>query len=329
MCRDTTENNKISLYLNEHGIKLNKSLLWLDSFYDGPFSFISSADNFKVPGANTQLIMSEETHSLVKTKYRLKKILRCQFNRPFSLGDLTLELLPAGTMPGAANLLISINKQKIFYGASFQTEKIPHTRSMQTNPAQIFILKVSNPVKNQQPYSRKNEQKKLLNILSQPSYTKSLILCNPLSVNEILHLLVQHNFNVIIHPSFSKILRPYKECGFSLGKYSVFNNNNFKDLNSVLLIPRKFRAHKQLLKLMNRPQIIIEDSLEQYPCSVLEQKIFLPKSAQHLELLKITKDINPSQIYTFGPYAHHLADKINLPNSKIMSLFPKNNLPLF
>jgi putative mRNA 3-end processing factor len=326
MCRETTTIDSISLHLNEHGIKINNSLLWLDSFYDGPFSFISSAEGFKAPGPNTQLILSEETHSLVKSKYNLNKTLLCQFNRPFSLGELTLELLPAGTIPGAANLLISVNQQKIFYGAAFQTDKNPHTRSLQIRSAQTLILNVKNPQKTQQPYLRKSEHKKLLNMLLQPKYKNSLLVCDTWSVAEVLSLLLQHDLKAVVHPSLQKILRKYKDCGINLGKYSVFNDKVCNNPEGVLLVPKKNRGRKHQLQLMNRPQIIIEDTLEQFPCAFFEDKIFLPRSVQHSELIKITKEIAPSKIYTVGPYAHLLTDKIKVPTT---SLFPNNTLPLF
>ena len=106
----------------DDGIHFDNSILWLDSFSSGEVSFISSAINLKKNIA-PQVIATEETIKIFDYLKIRPKTLRCQYNRPFSIGKYNLELLPAGSIIGSASLFIKTHDKTILYAPCLQNEK--------------------------------------------------------------------------------------------------------------------------------------------------------------------------------------------------------------
>ena len=111
--RPTTKPIAERLYLTDDGIQFDQSRLWLDSKQSGALSFLASASLVRERYKN-QVIVSEETHKLLKLYNPSLNALICQYNRPFSIGRYNLELLPAGNVLGGASLILN-QKVRVFF----------------------------------------------------------------------------------------------------------------------------------------------------------------------------------------------------------------------
>src|SRR5690348_7431391 len=108
----------------DDGLHLANSILWLDSQDSGDLSFLSSATTSfqpKVP----QVIATEETIKILEAYRKKPNALVCQYNRPFSIGRLKMELLPSGCVLGGASLYVETDKGRILYAPQLQTQRIP------------------------------------------------------------------------------------------------------------------------------------------------------------------------------------------------------------
>lgn len=106
------------------GPRLQRGGLAFDSFEEAGATFISHA-GIRWPRRADRVIASDVTTRLVGA--RRGNVLGSPFRRPFSLGPLTLELLPAAFSPGAASLLVARGEDRLLYvravGSSFSLRR--------------------------------------------------------------------------------------------------------------------------------------------------------------------------------------------------------------
>ena len=96
----------------DDGLHLANSILWLDAQDSGDLSFLSAASTTfhpKVP----QVIATEETIKILEAFRKKPNALKCQYNRPFSIGRLRIELLPSGSVLGGASLFVETDQGKL------------------------------------------------------------------------------------------------------------------------------------------------------------------------------------------------------------------------
>lgn len=85
------------------GLRLREASLWLDARRPVPQSFLSNALAFR---HHQRLITSPETVTLLESELGSSDALASPLGRRFSVGELVLELLPAGSVVGSAMLLV-------------------------------------------------------------------------------------------------------------------------------------------------------------------------------------------------------------------------------
>lgn len=78
-----------------------------------------------------QVIATEETLKVYEAFHKRPNSLVCQYNRPFSIGRLKMELLPSGVVLGGASLYVEKDNTRFLYAPVVQTQKIDAVRQMQ------------------------------------------------------------------------------------------------------------------------------------------------------------------------------------------------------
>src|SRR5512141_2787329 len=90
--------------LRRGGLHLTGTSLWLDATRKTELSFISHAHSDHI-ARHERVIATSPTVALMTHRLgKLPAALPVPYNRPFELGPLVLELLPAGHMLGSAQL---------------------------------------------------------------------------------------------------------------------------------------------------------------------------------------------------------------------------------
>ena len=93
--------------LTRKGLKLTGSPLWLDATRKTELSFVSHAHADHI-AAHERIIATKETLALIAHRLKRRSAeLPVPYCQPFALGPLTLELLGAGHMLGAAQLAVT------------------------------------------------------------------------------------------------------------------------------------------------------------------------------------------------------------------------------
>ncbi len=118
------------------------SVLCLEGSSNDTLNFISSPvtpwRNGKLPGR--QVLVSDEAHELLATKFKKSAFLSCKYNHPINLGALSLELLPSGEAPGSSFLLIRKNDRSLLYVSHWNPDTHPAIRAAKIRPTNRILV---------------------------------------------------------------------------------------------------------------------------------------------------------------------------------------------
>ena len=334
MKRSTGTKNSMAVRPTDDGLHLEGSILWLDSHLNGELSFLSSAAQIlssKVP----QVIATEETIKILESNKKKPNALICQYNRPFSIGKLKMELLPSGSVLGGASLHIETEKGRILYAPHLQTQRVPTVRQMQLKKAQTLILGAYHPDPNQPLPNRKREKDRLLNTVKAALLEKTypIIICQPVAIaQEITKLLTDEGLPVMVHPSIYKINGIYETYGSKLGEYTKYNPKH--KAPKVLLYPLMTgRSPIVRTHIPDGPLLLVEDTMEPTMNvrrnSEITERFFISTNADGRELREVIAAVAPREVFIFGPYAKRYCDELKTTCSKVEPLFPNDQPTLF
>lgn len=123
------------------GVHVEGTPIWCDAQHARDVGFASHAG---VPGAHRhrQLICTAETLALIEAAQRrkIRAVLTPPLSRPFSLGDVRVELCPTGYRPGAAACLVEAQGRRVFYLGSVAAGVGSATFLGQLRPCDVLVV---------------------------------------------------------------------------------------------------------------------------------------------------------------------------------------------
>jgi hypothetical protein len=321
----------------DDGIHLSNSILWFDSQSNGQLSFVSSADipsKVKVP----QIIATEETLKLMaaqKSSPQKPNALVCQYNRPFSIGRLRMELLPSGGILGGASLYVETEQGRLLYAPFLQTQKSGTVRQMQLKKAHTLILNAFHPDPNQALPNRKKERDRFVESVKSAVSKGQMptILCRPTAIaQELTKILSDEGINVAVHPSIYRIHKIYESCGSLLGKYSLYSARG-SQRNKPVLWPAPTKPGHFRSRLPEGPVFLIEPTNgETYLPPALRRSVerfYFSHACDGVELREVISAVAPKELYFTGPYAKRYVEEMKSLCPKVRPLFQNDQPTLF
>jgi hypothetical protein len=330
-----TKSNQVQLTSTEDGIHLVGSILWLDAQHSGDLSFLSSATSIH-GRLNSRILATEETLSILATHQQKPQSLIGQYNRPIALGPLKMELIPSGAGLGGASLYLETQQKRILYAPHIQPQKIAVARQMQLYPADTLILSAKIPYPQDKAPTRKKEKERLWQTVK--AYLAAgqfpVILCEPYAIaQEITKLLTDHDIPVAVHNYIGKIHKIYESYGSILGSYTA-DANRYRNAKKVTLFPKLAKGRPRLRKpLPDGPIFMIEESPNaQSPGGIFRQvaeRFYLPSYCDGRELKDVIQQVNPKEVFVFGPYAKEYWAHLKNAAPKVRQLYPSHLPTLF
>lgn len=317
------------------GIHLTGSILWFDSFVRGELSFLSSAA-FPAKSQVPQVIATEETIKILEGLRRRTNALVCQYNRPFSIGRLKIELLPSGCILGGASLFVETAKGKFLYAPTLQPNKIPTVRQMQIKRANTLITCATHPDPNAALPNRKKERERLVHtvreLIAREQYP--VIFCHPIgTAQEITNLFSENQIPLAVTSSIFRINKVYETYGSKLGNYAHYSKHTGR--NRVILLPFvDAQSQPWRRKLPDGPVLYVEDDLSSKrfdPAAFrpIHDRFYLSTGCDGKELREIISIVDPKELFIFGPYAKRYAEELQGVCSKVRPLYPDDQPTLF
>ena len=315
------------------GIHLTGSILWFDSFSRGELSFLSSALS-PVKTTVPQVIATEETIKILEAVRRKPNALVCQYNRPFSIGRLKIELLPSGSVLGGASIFVETAKGKFLYAPFLQPHRIPTVRQMQLKKANTLIIAAHHPDPAASLPPRKKEKDRLLGAVRERLNAGAypVIFCHAIgTAQELTQLLSENQIPLAVHSSIFRINKVYEAYGSQLGNYSHYSKRYGR--NSVVILPLSNLGSPLRRRIPDGPIFYVEDgfsqSLDPSAFRQVTDRFHISSSCDGRDLREIITNVDPRELFIFGPYARRYVEMFGELGPKVRPLFPDEQPALF
>lgn len=317
----------------DDGLHLADSILWFDSQSGGELSFLSSAITPQQPKV-PQVIATEETIKILEAYRKKPNALVCQYNRPFSIGRLKMELLPSGCVLGGASLYVETDKGRLLYAPQLQTHRIPTVRQMQLKKAHTLILGASHPDPFTPLPNRKKEKERLLEAVRKhiAGGQYPVILCEPVSIaQELTKMLTDEGIAVAVHDAVFKVNKVYESFGSKLGEYTRVSRRHTKQKVVLLPLPGR-RTYLNVAGFGDAPVLSVESTVEPVPLddpAEVHGRFIISPTCDGPEVKEVVSLVAPKELYIFGPYAKRYVEGLQGAAPIIRPLFVNDQPTLF
>ncbi|MBP6217737.1 MAG: hypothetical protein KA436_04040 [Oligoflexales bacterium] len=300
----------ICIVETEDGLHVENTVLWLDSYHEGEFSFLSC---LKKPAVkiSSKVLATEETIQLISCFQAQTNALVCPYNKPFSLGKLTMELLPSGSFLGAASLFIETNNQTILYAPALQMQKIPSLRSAQLKRSDILVLNAYYPVSSHMMMNTKNrnQEKKRLLVRIKQSLKQGLapiVCCKSFEIAQELSCEIsREGLDFVVKKDLFKMSQIYKKYGIDLAP-KLYSKDKVTDNQIILLCENKVKL-SQYRRRHDQSVFIIEDGGDPLPFRKAMdphiEKFYIPRFSEFSAIRDLVESVQPEDLYFFGDYS--------------------------
>jgi putative mRNA 3-end processing factor len=215
--------------LKRGGLHVTGTPLWLDATRKKELSFVSHAHSDHIARHERVIATAATVRLMTHRLGELPAALKVPYNRPFELGGLTVELLPAGHILGSAQLrLVREDGERITYTGDFNLKP-----SLTAEPAQIaecdtlvvestfghprFVFPPRDEVFDAiERWIRQHLARGITPILLGYPLGKS---------QEAIHHLTSRGFSICAHASVCEMAEVYSELGVPVGRIRKFNGS--------------------------------------------------------------------------------------------------------
>lgn len=296
----------------KNGIHLKGTGLWFDSKKKTELSFLSSADIEKFTPPE-KVIATPETIKILEKKIRKSLLLSCPYNRPFTLGDLQVELIPSGHMLGSAQMVIDKGDKTFIYAGDINLRDLPTAEHVAIKHCDVLVLKCKSGLTD--AIGPKFEASmKLVTKFIEDCFSSNLIpllQVNAIGVGQdIIMTLGKKGFKLSLHESTHTVTKIYEDLGITFGEYGILKSDELEQ--RVIIIPPE-EVDSKLIKSINNKQsaIIIENEDEQLSSEKIRDKtdtVFkFTTVTNYNELLKYVEKVKPNKVYLIDEFANEFA----------------------
>lgn len=321
------------LRLTSDGLHVEGSILWFDSKSSGDLSFLSNpSSKVSIPGP--KIIATDVTLKILELHHQRPKALVCQYNRPFAIGKLKMELLPSGSSLGGASLHVDDGEGlNLLYAPRVLSQKNETALQMQLKPADTLILCAEHPDPASPMPNRRKEKDRLLNAVKAfvDQGINPTIICKAMpTAQEITWLLTDAQVNVAVHNSIFRINRIYEQFGSPLGQYSLLKQKMKRQRVLILPLQKKYRAS---FSFPDGPIFYVEDTrhdyLEPETAQNISDRFYISSTNDGRHLKDMVQMANPKEVYLFGPYTKRYVEFLKGSCPVVKPLYPNDQPTLF
>lgn len=214
----------LSLLEYREGLHLKGTPLWFDAQEAKELCFVSSA---VVPGAyrHAKLLTSSTTAELMRAmgaaygrgrRVHEPQILVTPFGRPFSLGQLKLELFPSGYVLGASSLLVEHQGRRVVYAGQLSLEPHGLAERLEARRCDLLVLPYPQGFSDAEPPSEEEVTARIIAFVEESFDRRQVpvLLCPPLASGpQVAHALASKGIGLKLHRHLFAAFRVYARLG--------------------------------------------------------------------------------------------------------------------
>ena len=299
----------------DEGIHLCGTDLWFDAKKKVNLSFISNANISSLPH-HDRIIATPETLKLIEGKTRNSIELCCPYNRPFTIGNTKIELIPSGYSLGSSQIVTEIKGKRVIYTGDLKVRYSATSKFIEIRRCDVLIMKCryGHPKFHFPPEEEINE--KIYEFIKESlyfNYVPVIFIDEFGKAQDLILFLGNKNLNLSVHRSIFKYLEPYSEFGFEFKNAEKFSVNNIK--RKVLVFPIHRRTAKNIEKIEKKRTCVVT-GLAADNQKVIESAFKVDTSfamsnhAGYDELVQYVEIVKPKEVYLIEGFCAEFANKL-------------------
>ncbi|MBM4395984.1 MAG: hypothetical protein FJ087_09865 [Deltaproteobacteria bacterium] len=314
------------------GVRLSGSILWLDATRHDVLSFVSSA-RMDDAWRHGRCIATDRTRALLRVRHRQFQALVSTYGQRMSLGPLALTLIPAGFMPGSAQVVIEADRGTALYASNVCLEPHGLAEPFQVAGADVLVLKAA--------YGRPSfvfppRAEALARVVERARETIAagrtpVFLTSPIGkAQEAVRALAQAGLDVAVHKSIAGFNRAYCQLGFDTGRSTTFRGR--PPAGGALVFPDRERVSQAIRKLKNARlfwlsgRAVVPDVLARMR---VDEGIPLAGHLDHPSLMRFVERTRAKRVYAVGVWAGEFAQDLRGAGVEAHALHGETQLTLF
>ncbi len=201
----------------DDGVHLLGTVLWFDSPRERDLCFVGHARSGRVP-AHRKVLCTQATARLAQRRLARADLLVSPCSRPFSLGELTIELFPAGHMLGSASVLVGHGGRAIVYAGDIHLPGARTAERAQVRPCDTLVVSCPYGDPALRMPDREEAEAAVLKWVGRTlddGATPVLLADRLGKAQDLLHLLGEAGVPVRTHRSIHEAMAIYQEFGRS------------------------------------------------------------------------------------------------------------------
>jgi putative mRNA 3-end processing factor len=295
------------------GIKLSAHDFWLDAHRKVDFSFISHGHTDHLRNHNT-VLATPATLRFHALRGKQRQTIALDYYEPFVLGDLTLQLYPAGHVLGSAMIRVERNGQSLLYTGDFKIRSSLTTERIKIPKADILIMESTfgHP-----DYRNTPSLLELVNDLN--SFIQSAHKARNIPVvlayalgkgQEAMKILGDLGYQVSVHHSVWDTARVYCDFGYQFPNCHIWDESE-STVSDVLILPPHLTRTPVYRSLNPKRTVLLSGWANSKTGFRWGSNAQIPLSdhADFDDCLAFVQTVQPKKIFTlhgFPEFADHL-----------------------
>ena len=305
---------QILFYYHTKGLKIEDHDLFLDADRVVPFSFISHGHGDHLRNHKT-ILATPPTIDFFKIRFeqRIKKpqFIPLDFFKPYDLDGLKITLYPAGHILGSAMILIEKENMRLLYSGDFKLQPSLTAEQIKIPEADILIMESTygKPVYSfsKERFEIPEKMDSIISDIRKKDYLPVILAYNLGKAQEVLAILSEMGYRILVHPVAWRICDIYKKFGQNFNNCFLFEGS-INQKEDILIIPPHFEKHLWTADNFPRFQTIFLSGwakARQFGDYRKSANYSLPLSdhADYEELIEFVKIVNPKKVFTLHGFS--------------------------
>ena len=241
----------------DDGVQLLGTVLWFDSPRERDLCFVSHARTGRFP-PHRKVLCTQATARLAQRRLAQADLLVSPFSRPFSLGELSIELFPAGHMLGSASVRVGHAGRTIVYAGDIHLPGARTAERAQVRSCDTLVVACPYGDPEIRLPEREEAEAALLKWVGRTvdSGATPVLLADRLGkAQDLLQLLGEAGVGVRAHRSIHEATAIYREFGRSFPGVRRFRGTPARD--EALVWPIELRSSPSIGRMRRQLRIAV------------------------------------------------------------------------
>ncbi len=299
----------------DRGVRFCDTDLWFDAKKKVGLNFISNASTNPLT-THERIIATPETLAFIEKRIKGSSVLSCPYNRPFSVGNLKVELIPSGFMLGGAQIVVETEGIRMTYAGDINLRYSKSCNYIQIRRSEYLILKCRYGIPKYLFPPDEEVLGSIYEFIKESlffGYTP-LIIAEPYGKTQDLLLYLQEKkLSMSVHRSIWNVLKVYEKFGCNFPNCELLN---LKRLESKVIVLPPYIKGSRLLELVTKKRVAavvgwsidIENEIKE----MFGADFVFPLSphAGYDELMQYVHIVNPQKVFLLGTYSMEFSNAL-------------------